>query len=315
MLSKKTPILYVPDNLPARDTLAQEGVTNIGWHSESPSDALRMVLINLMPEKQAAEADWMRLIAGALPGRDVKLELARPGAHVSRHTPPEHLERFYSVLSERDIPLYDGIIMNGAPLERVDYPDTDYWEEACMVMDTSQREGVPVMYVCWGAFAAIYHRHGIGKVMQPEKLSGVYLHHLTPDGEASPLTRGLGATFHMPHSRHCILEVDKIPQAVSHAPGWKILAVGSGGSGPAVFSEGRDMYFTAHPEYAPMTLDYEYHRDLAKGMNPRIPDNYYPGDNPALSPLSPPLWKEPARTLMANWLSIFVADSHGKKRQ
>lgn len=307
--------ISVPDGLPAITVLAQEGVEGVTGASDGGLRPVRLLLINLMPEKIPAETDWIRLLASAGIEEEISLSLARMGSHVSRHTAPEHIERFYTVPDSAMLEGFDGVIMNGAPLEKVHFPDTDYWDEACGVMDSTWRLGIPVMYVCWGAFAALYHRHGIDKPLREVKLSGVYRHALTPDGLASPLGKGLEKGFYMPHSRYCVLEEDKIPAAVQEAPQLKVIAEGEHGAGPAVFSDsGCDMYFTGHPEYATQTLGNEYHRDLGKGMNPHIPENYYPGDNPALAPLDPPLWREGASALMRNWLVNFVKPRHEKRQ-
>lgn len=303
--------IYIPDGLPARDVLRLEGITDIGFLSEAPADCIKMALVNLMPEKEPAEADWIRLLATCGCDAPIALRLFRMGSHVSRHTSPEHLERFYEVLDSEQVSALDGIIMNGAPLERVAYTDTDYWDEATRLMDVTRRESVPVMYVCWGAFAAMYHRHGVDKTMRTDKLSGVYHHSLTEAGRRSPLGAGLENGFYLPHSRHCILDPVALREAIAQDSALKALAIGEGGAAEAVWSDrGCDMYFTGHPEYATGTLDSEYRRDMGRGMNPHIPDNYYPDDDPSRSPLTPPLWQPGARTLMRNWLINFVIPRH-----
>ena len=40
-----------------------------------------------------------------------------------------------------------------------------------------------------------------------------------------------------------------------------------------------------HPEYDRMTLDSEYKRDMGRGLNPQIPENYYPDDDPENKPV------------------------------
>ena len=35
-----------------------------------------------------------------------------------------------------------------------------------------------------------------------------------------------------------------------------------------------------------MTLDAEYKRDMGRGLNPQIPENYYPDDDPDNKPVS-----------------------------
>lgn len=303
--------IYIPDDLPALEVLRQEGINNIGFLSDAPAHCVRMALVNLMPEKEPAEADWIRLLATCGCEVPIALRLFRMGSHVSRHTSPAHLDKYYQVLDSSQVSTLDGLIMNGAPLERVPFPDTDYWSEATHIMDLTRRKAIPAMYVCWGAFAAMYHRHGVDKTMRTDKLSGVYRHSLTPAGLRSPLGAGLENGFYLPHSRHCILDPVALREAVERDRSLIPVAVGDGGAAEAVWTDGGcDVYFTGHPEYAPGTLDSEYRRDMGRGLNPHVPYNYYPADDPSRPPLSPPLWQSGARILMRNWLTNFVIPHH-----
>ena len=59
-----------------------------------------------------------------------------------------------------------------------------------------------------------------------------------------------------------------------------------------------------HPEYDRNTLDSEYKRDMKKGLDPAIPKNYYPDDDPQNRPLL--TWRGHANTLYTNWLNYYV---------
>ena len=67
---------------------------------------------------------------------------------------------------------------------------------------------------------------------------------------------------------------------------------------------GKNIFVTGHPEYDTLTLDQEYKRDLAKGINPEIPINYYPDDDPEQKPIKS--WRCHANTLYTNWLNYYV---------
>ena len=72
-----------------------------------------------------------------------------------------------------------------------------------------------------------------------------------------------------------------------------------------VAKEGRQIFVTGHPEYDVMTLDGEYKRDLAKGMdNVPFPKRYYKDDKPELGPVKS--WRCHANTLYTNWLNYYV---------
>ena len=68
--------------------------------------------------------------------------------------------------------------------------------------------------------------------------------------------------------------------------------------------ERRQFFITGHAEYDPMTLKQEYDRDLKAGMNPKIPINYYPEDDPSQAPIV--RWRSVAHLLFANWLNYYV---------
>ena len=67
---------------------------------------------------------------------------------------------------------------------------------------------------------------------------------------------------------------------------------------------GREFYITGHSEYSPYTLDFEYRRDTAKGVNPKIPVNYYQNDDPSLPPIV--RWRSHANLLLSNRLNYSV---------
>jgi homoserine O-succinyltransferase len=60
-----------------------------------------------------------------------------------------------------------------------------------------------------------------------------------------------------------------------------------------------------HPEYDRVTLDNEYRRDTAKGLDDvEMPKNYYPDNDPDNRPrLS---WRSHANIIYTNWLNYYV---------
>ena len=66
----------------------------------------------------------------------------------------------------------------------------------------------------------------------------------------------------------------------------------------------RNVFVTGHVEYDANTLKLEYERDLKKGLNPKIPEHYFPNDDPCERPQS--IWRSSAHLLFSNWLNYFV---------
>ena len=69
----------------------------------------------------------------------------------------------------------------------------------------------------------------------------------------------------------------------------------------------RKVYVTGHSEYDFDTLRTEYLRDLDKGLNPKIPENYFPYDDPEREPVN--IWRSHAHLLYSNWLNYVVYQS------
>lgn len=132
-----------------------------------------------------------------------------------------------------------------------------------------------------------------------EKLSGVYLHNV--EYKNSILFRGFDDSFLVPHSRYTT--VDRAD--VEAHPELRILASSERAGVYAVSTKGgRQVFLTGHSEYDADTLEREYKRDKAAGINPKIPENYYPADDDTRAPLL--TWRAHATLLFTNWLNYFV---------
>ncbi|MEG2429237.1 MAG: homoserine O-succinyltransferase, partial [Oscillospiraceae bacterium] len=68
--------------------------------------------------------------------------------------------------------------------------------------------------------------------------------------------------------------------------------------------DNRQIFVTSHSEYDRDTLGAEYFRDINKGLDIKIPQNYFLNDNPQKKP--PFIWRGHAHLLFANWLNYFV---------
>lgn len=289
----------VDESLPAVEQLKKENIFVMGQRRASSQDIrpLHIAVLNLMPLKIMAETDLLRLLSNT--PLQIELDLVDTGAHDSHNTPEEHIAEFYKTFDQIEQNYYDGFIVTGAPVERMPFEDVDYWNRLTDIFNWARTHATSTLYICWAAFAAMYHFYGIDKVMLDRKISGVFRHHCTD--ALNPLLRGFDDYFHVPHSRYATVRSEDI---TAH-PGLKILAE-SDESGVYIVMgrDGREFFITGHSEYSPMTLDFEYHRDLDKGINPQIPCNYYPDDNPDNKPMVK--WRSHANLLFSNWLNYFV---------
>ena len=291
--------IRIPNDLPAAGTLQQENIFVMPQNRATHQDIrpLEIVVLNLMPTKVVTETQLSRLL-GNTP-LQVNLELMHTSSHKSKNVSQEHLLTFYKSFEELKDRKFDGMVITGAPVEKMDFEDVDYWDELCRIMEWSKTHVHSTLHICWGAQAGLYFHYGIGKYPLPEKLFGVFPHRA--DYKRAILLRGFDDEFWVPHSRHTTISREDI-EAV---PGLKILASSSQAGVYAVMNkEGRQIFITGHAEYDPETLKGEYFRDKALGLPIRVPENYFPEDDDTKDPIV--RWRGHANLLFSNWLNYFV---------
>lgn len=288
--------IIIPDNLPGRATLIAERVPIIPQPRAITQDIrpLRIAILNLMPDKIRTETQLLRAI-GNTP-LQLEITLLHAASHQSKNTAQDHLTAFYQTHENVRHQKFDGLIVTGAPVEHLPYAEVTYWDELKTIFDWSVTNTHSSFYICWGAQAALYHFHGIDKRALPAKQSGVYPHKVVRP--FLPLTTGFDNVFNVPVSRN----TDIPPEAIRGVPALEIL-VESDEAGVCLVQEPlhRRVYMFNHLEYDPETLKREYERDVAAGLNPALPRNYFPGDNPLLPPDI--TWRAHRHLLFSNWIN------------
>jgi len=289
----------IPNNLPAIELLKKENifVMNELRAHEQDIRPLRVLILNLMPVKITTETDLIRLLSNN--PLQVEIDFLRLETHESKNTPEEHLFMFYKGFSEVKDDFYDGMIITGAPVEQFDFKEVTYWNEITKIFDWARTHVTSTLYICWAAQAALHHFYGVNKEPLADKMFGVFKH--IAHNKKFPLFRGFDDEFYIPHSRHTTVRRDDILLK----PELHILAESDdSGVGIVCSRGGREFYLTGHSEYAPQTLHNEYIRDKEKGMDTKIPLNYYKNNNPENPPLV--TWTGHANLLFNNWLNYFV---------
>lgn len=289
----------VPVSLPAVEALRSENIFVIDEQRASSQDIrpLRIAILNLMPLKIMTETDLLRLISNT--PLQIELDFIDTDSHVSKNTPREHIETFYKKFDDIKHNNYDGLIITGAPVEKVAFEDVDYWQELTEIFDWAKKHVTSTLYICWAALAGLYYHYGIPKYVLDKKISGVFKHRI--DDDLNPIFRGFDDEFYVPHSRYSEVRREDIEKV----EGLKIIAESDESGIYMVMARGgREFFITGHSEYSPGTLDFEYHRDLEKGIKPAIPVNYYLNDDPTRQPIV--RWRSHANLLFSNWLNYFV---------
>lgn len=289
----------LPDNLPAIELLKKENIFVMTQLRAQEQDIrpLKVLILNLMPIKVAAETDLIRLLSNN--PLQIEVDFLKLSTHQSKNTPEEHMEAFYKSFDEIKDDYYDGMIVTGAPVEHLDYEEVAYWDEVSTLFDWAQKHVTSTFYICWAAQAALYRFYDIPKYPMDEKLFGVFKHSITDRN--FPLFRGFDDEFYAPHSRHT--EIKK--EDVAKHPDLQLLSTSDeAGVYIVVGRGGREFYVTGHSEYSLYTLHNEYTRDLDKGLPIDMPKHYYKHDDPTLKPIS--RWTGHGNLLYNNWLNYFV---------
>ncbi len=291
--------IKVQNDLPVREILEEENIFVMDEDRAMHQDIrpLQILILNLMPLKEATELQLLRLLSDCPIQLDITFMMVR--SHHVKNTSMSHINKFYQDFDEIKNNKFDGMIITGAPIEGMEFEEVDYWEELVEIMDWSETHVTSTMYQCWGAQAAMYHFYGINKRPISEKVFGLYWHEVS--NRKIPLVRGFDDAFLAPHSRHTETPLEEIRNC------GKILVLAESkeaGFFLGMADEGRKVFVQGHPEYDRMTLDAEYRRDVDKGLPIDVPVNYYPGDDPSQKPLL--LWRSTSQNLYLNWLNFYV---------
>ena len=294
--------IKIPNDLPASAVLQSENIFVMDESRAMTQDIrpLEILILNLMPTKIETENQFARLL-GNTP-LQVHLEFLQTSSHKATHVSEDHIFAFYKSFEEIKDRSYDGMIITGAPVEHLAFEEVNYWEELCEIMEWSKTHIYSTLHICWGAQAGLYYHYGIPKHPLPEKMFGIFPHHV--DRKHPILFRGFDDCFMVPHSRHTTIlreDVEKVPEL-------KIAASSPEAGIFAIFTEGgRQVFFTGHAEYDPDTLQKEYLRDKNLGKPISVPKNYFPNDDDTQPPMV--TWRSSAHLLFSNWLNYFVYQS------
>ena len=291
--------IKIQSDLPAKAELEEENIFVMDENRAISQNIrpLEIIVLNLMPIKQDTELKLLRGLSNT--PLQIDVTFLQMSSHVSKNTSASHIKKFYQTFEEIKNNNYDGMIITGAPVEKLDFEEVNYWDELITVMEWSKKHVTSTIHICWGAQAGLYYHYGIKKELLPKKLSGVYKHRVMNRKE--PLVRGFDDVFMAPHSRY----TQASRQQILDNPRLKVLADSDEAGIYIVLGDGgKEIFVMGHPEYDRLTLDQEYKRDIDKGIEPDLPVNYYPDDDCNRKPLLS--WRSHANNLYTNWLNYYV---------
>lgn len=291
--------IKIQSDLPAKEILEKENIFVMDETRALHQDIrpIQILILNLMPLKEETELQLLRSLSNT--PLQVDVTFLTMSTHESKNTSTSHLNKFYLQFPDIRNNKFDGMIITGAPVEKIPFEEVDYWEELVDIMEWSKTHVTSTLYLCWAAQAGLYYHYGLQKKPLKEKMFGLFWHHVS--NRKIPLVRGFDDMFLAPHSRHT-----EVPaQDIHNCKELTVLAESEeAGVFLAMAQEGRQIFVMGHPEYDRVTLDGEYKRDLNKGLPIKMPKNYYKNNDSTERPLL--MWRAHANNLYTNWLNYYV---------
>lgn len=294
--------IKIPRELPAFNVLSNENIFVMNDERAGGQDIrpLKIAILNLMPKKIQTENQLLRYLSNT--PLQVEITLIETESYRGKHTPAEHMERFYSYFDDIKNEKFDGFVITGAPVEQLEFNDVIYWEELKEIMEWSKENVFSTLHICWGAQAGLRYHYGVPKYRLESKMFGIFKH--VVNKKNAELMRGLDDIFYAPHSRHTEVKRNDIEKV-------KELDILSESDEAGIFivanKDYRQVFITGHLEYERNTLAEEYFRDIDKGIRIDVPKNYFPDDDPNKEPIVN--WRGSASVVFGNWLNYCVYQS------
>ena len=290
--------IVIPKTLPAFKVLSNENIFVMPKVRAESQDIrpIEIAIVNLMPTKIETETQLMRLLGNS--SLQINVTLVGTESYKGHFTAESHMETFYTTFSKIKNRKFDGMIITGAPVEKIEFSEIKYWKELQEIMDWAETNVTSTIYICWAAYAALHHYYNIDKIVLDKKMFGIYPVRICDEYEQ--LLKGMDDTMYVPMSRY--LTVD--PNAVASNPNLKILGYGDDCGIAMVKSiDNKKFFLTGHSEYDRETLKSEYLRDVDKGLEIEKPINYFiDGDINKIDMK----WKSTANLIYYNWLNYYV---------
>ncbi|WP_165964787.1 homoserine O-acetyltransferase/O-succinyltransferase family protein [Periweissella cryptocerci] len=245
--------------------------------------AKQIVILNLMPNRLETEKQFASIF-NDLDG-DVELTFMYAATHHFKGVARDEIAKTYVNLAQIDQQYFDGLIITGAPVEKLDYAQVDYFAEFRAILRWAKTHVNQTLLECWAAQAGLNHYYATKKYVLPQKLFGVFGDEVTG---ITTLTKGIGQ-FIVPHSRHSNVLVKQHVDL-------KIL-IKDAVAGPVLLQDvkRRVTFMQGHPEYFADTLWHEFERDLRAGKQVAVPQNYEKSSGN---------WLETSHKFYQNWLDL-----------
>ncbi len=288
--------IIIPKSIPAYNKLTDENIF-VMHDKRAITQNIRpieILILNLMPTKIDTENQILRVLSNS--PLQVHLTLISTKTYQPTHIDQSHLSKYYKTFDEIKHKRFDGLIITGAPVEHLDYEDVKYWDELKEIFEFTKTNVTSTIYICWGALAGLSYHYDIPKIVNDEKLFGVFKQENKAPHD--PLLRGLDDYFKVPFSTYATPSESDL---LNHKD-LNVLAYSSESGASIIASKDlKHVFITGHLEYDRDTLKKEYERDLDKGITVNKP-SYYFNDLDHVDYR----WNSTAFLIFTNWLNYYV---------
>lgn len=290
--------IRVKEGITAVDNLKKENIFAMTNERAIHQDirSLNIAVLNLMPDKQETEEQLLRLLSNS--PLQIDVTFIRLVTHKYKNTGASYLLKNYRPFYEIEREYFDGLIITGAPVEKLGFEQVDYWNELSAILEWSRLHVTSTLHLSWAAQAGLYYHYGVTKHDLDKKLSGIFSH--TVLSKNNELVRGFDKVFNAPHSTYSGINEHEL----AAVPELEVIARSDTAGAYIISDGGGNIFVDGHPEYDTDRLAFEYERDKEKGLSPDIPENYFPGNDPEKPPVSS--WIAHSSLLFSNWLNYFV---------
>jgi homoserine O-succinyltransferase len=239
-------------------------------------------LLNIMSGRalNLSERLFTGLLHQALPGAPFRLRFFASEEAVRTEQPVSWTGTAYepvsALLDGASFPPVHAMVVTGKGPQAPDLRAEPAWPDLARLAEWAEEHGVPVMWSCLAAHAAVLHLSGIRTRRLPRKLTGLFPCERGPNGTLT--LPGLPPSWSTPHSRY-----NGLPEAELVANGYEILSRSEAAGVDTFIRQGSalSLFCQGHPEYERDTLLIEYRRDArsflagASDQYPDIPADYF----------------------------------------
>jgi homoserine O-succinyltransferase len=245
---------------------------------------LDIAVINNMPDAalRRTEQQFVDLIDSAAESLPVRVRMHALPAVKRGEAARQHIAATYLAIDTlwRNPP--DAIVVTGTEPRERNLADEPYWGAMTSLIDWADAKGIPALFSCLAAHAAVLHTDAVARLPLEQKCFGVFEHDVAP---AHDLTNGVGPGMSLPHTRW-----NQVSRAALADAGYQVLSE-SPAAGVGFFARERRslwLYCQGHPEYDGANLAREYRRDVQRYLRgeratyPALPENYFGHEDTAL---------------------------------